>query len=140
MQPNQKHAAFGYWRTDRLVMVNFDNKQEKNNFSDQNIPIEFSPVQAGDIKLSADNDKTRYGYTKGYATDKYLYLLFSGRKVTDANYLLGNIIHVYDWDCKLVCNIKTKKDISCLAVSKDDKKLYVFEPDSQAVLISEIKL
>ena len=139
VQPNQKHAAFAYWFSDRLVITNLDNKQEKNNFSEKNIPIEFTPVQAGDIKVSAPNDKTRYGYTKGYATDKYLYLLFSGRKVTDANYLFGNTIHVYDWDCNLVHNIKINKDISALAVSKDDKKLYVFDPKSEEVLVSNIQ-
>ena len=102
VQPNNQHAAFAYRYTDRLVMVNLDNKQEKNNFSDHNIPIEFSPVQAGIIKVSERTDKTIYGYTKGYATDKYLYLLFSGKKEKEGNAELGNTIHVYDWDCKLV--------------------------------------
>ena len=140
VQPNQQHAAFAYWFSDRLVISNLVNKQEKNNFSEKNIPIEFTPVQAGDIKLSAHNDKTRYAYTKGYATDQYLYLLFSGRKVTDANdYLFGNTIHVYDWDCNLMYKIKTNKDISCLAVSKDDKKLYVFDPKNEEVLVSDIQ-
>lgn len=71
--------------------------------------------------LGAD---ARHGYLDVAASNKYVYALFSGRKVDETNSIQCRTIHVYDWHGRLVRMLALNIDVTDIAVSQDDEYLY----------------
>lgn len=78
------------------------------------------------IKHGKDNIM---GYTDIYATNRYIYTLYSGKKLSkhsnegmmDAK--LTNNILVYDWEGKCVCRLVTDVKLSNLCITDNDQEL-----------------
>ena len=76
-------------------------------------------------------------HLKACATDEYVYTLYSGRNYKDDKdrAFQSNLIHVYDWEGKLVKKLQLDIDIQQMAVSKDNRKIYAIADLPDPVLV-----
>ena len=69
------------------------------------------------------------GYTDIYATDKYIYALYSGKKLEThsnegmMNAKLTNDIFIHNWDGERICHLISDVKLFNLCVTDDDQKL-----------------
>lgn len=107
-------------------------------------PTGFAPQLASFRDNSGErgarpDEGTRYGFLKGHVTDRFFYLLFSGRYFRSAHQFFGNKILVYDWEGNPIKQINLKNDIIDFAVSSDDKTLYMLNGQTKSISFSEIE-
>ncbi len=77
---------------------------------------------------------TIHTFVTGTVTDKYIYLLYSGKIDTEVNPHHGNSIYVYDWEGNPIKKMILKKEILSIVVSADDTLLYAFDPNTGYIL------
>jgi hypothetical protein len=79
----------------------------------------------------------KVGYIATYATDKYVYAIFSGKEILEqksVNYE-GGILHIFDWNGYLVKEYQLDILCSYLCVSEDDNKLWAITSDPDIMLV-----
>lgn len=82
------------------------------------------------------------GYTDIYATDRYIYTLYSGKKLNQhtntrmLDTMLSNDILVYDWSGKCICRLVTDIKLFNICATNDDKELIVLGWDDDYHLYS----
>lgn len=76
-------------------------------------------------------------YLAATSTEKYVYLLYSGKNTGKYNLsaFSGNIIYVYTWDGDKVAELKSDKDLQCLCVSPDGKVIYTIANTPEPTLV-----
>ncbi len=113
----------------------------------------YNVTSDGELQLASENigSYPEYSYETGAmeltapihhidvsATEKYVYVLYSGRnykKYKDKSFL-SNRIDVYDWNGRLIKRLNLDVDIKLMCVSEDDKTIYAiaYLPDPVLVL------
>ena len=81
---------------------------------------------------------TKIGYIATYATDKFVYAIFSGIKIDEiksANFE-GKTLHVFDWNGVLVKEYELDVPCSYLCVSDDDSKIWAIASNPEITLVS----
>lgn len=76
-------------------------------------------------------EQTRWGYLSVDANDRYIFALYSGKLNREDGCMMGNKVHVYDWDGNPVCMLKLDCSASCLVAT--DSCLYAMSQDSEGV-------
>lgn len=82
------------------------------------------------------------GYTDIYATNRYVYALYSGKKLnqhTNAGMIdamLSNDVLVYDWSGKCICRLVSDIKLFNICVANDDKELIALGWDDDYHLYS----
>lgn len=71
----------------------------------------------------AFTSSSRYGYISACVTDKYIYGLYSGKKILDRGFK-GNQIHVYTYEGELKYNLEVDILLSGITVDSENDKLY----------------
>ena len=76
-------------------------------------------------------------YIDASTTGDYVYTLYSGRslKEHELKCFQSNLIHVYDWEGKLVKKLQLDIDIKQIAVTKDNRKIYAIADLPDPVLV-----
>lgn len=67
---------------------------------------------------------SHHGYVDVTASEKYVYALFSGRKVDESNSTQCGVIHVYNWQGGLVKTLSLDVHVTDIAASRDGRYLY----------------
>jgi hypothetical protein len=94
----------------------------------ENTYPEYVPETDGGGISAAMKRENNVGYLNLYATDRFVYALYSGVSANDFlkthTSFSGDILHIYDWNGTI--KRKIKLDISCghICVSSDDKRIY----------------
>lgn len=89
-------------------------------------------------EISIKGAKTRFAFSRGKTTDKHIYLLYSGNSHTSQHRARGKSIYVYDWEGNPVKKIVLKHYIRDFAVSADESKLYVYNPQTRYIEIAQL--
>lgn len=96
---------------------------EKNDitpsFEKRYFPIECRLEDGG----LAFTSSSRYGYISACLTSKYIYALYSGKKILERGFK-GEQIHVYTYDGELKYNLEVDALLSGITVDNKDFKLY----------------
>lgn len=89
-------------------------------------------------KYDGRNRNSPVGYRSSAATHDYAFLLFCGRSYEEYGETAwqGRKIFVYDWSGKLIAELNSDLDLSCIAVSKDNKTLYAMALNPDPFLVS----
>lgn len=106
-----------------IISYNEDNQMVINSNKPSYLP---TLTKTGDrIHMSKLNN---FAYINFSATEKYIYLLYSGKSIADSGLdaTFGNVIHVYDWELNKICEYVLDHEIQSIGVSPDDKYLYSF--------------
>ncbi|MCK9448581.1 MAG: TolB-like 6-bladed beta-propeller domain-containing protein [Bacteroidales bacterium] len=89
-------------------------------------------------KLMARNANTRFAAVRVKTTDNYIYVLFSGSKEQASYPNFGKNIYVYDWDGTAVKQIKLQDYLNDFVVTKDDTRIYTYNPQTKLLKTAEI--
>lgn len=92
---------------------------------DEKLPI-YKTVKVGvHPVMEIDLKKSYFGYLSIYSTSNKIYALYSETSITDRKKGgLGNIIHVYDFDGKLLKIYKTDEDLYAISINANDSLLF----------------
>lgn len=98
---------------------------------------EENHLQTNGIRHGKDNT---IGYTDLYATERYIYALYSGKKIAQhddegmMNAMLSNRILVYDWEGRCICQLHTDKELFNICVTDNDTQLIALGWEDEYVL------
>ena len=84
------------------------------------------------------NPETKIGYIATYATDKFVYAIFSGINIFEqksANFE-GLMLHIFDWKGTLLKEYQLDALCSYLCVSDDDSKIWAIVSKPDITLVS----
>ena len=84
------------------------------------------------------NPNTKIGYITTYATDKFVYAIFSGIKIIEQKSVNfeGEILRIFDWNGVLVKEYILDVPCSYLCVSDDDSKIWAIASNPDITLVS----
>lgn len=130
MRPDKEKCVLACRYTDQIEII--DLKSEKGSKIVRG-PEGFEPemvvMTGGDgKKLSTRGSDTRYAFVGGKTTGKYIYLLYSGNKDGGTHQFYGKYIYVYDWNGRPIKRFETEDYIIDFAVTRDDSKIYTYNP------------
>lgn len=143
LNPSRNKAVLAKHYTDEIEI--FDLKTRKSNKikGPDNLTLEFNSVRIPNMDVSGPNEKTMTGFVSaGATTEKYIYLLYLGIPNTENRYNTrgynkinaSNCIFVYDWIGRPVTKLKLDRAIMGFTVSKNNKVIYAYDPDSKYVI------
>ncbi len=89
-------------------------------------------------KLLVRNSKTRFAALSVKTTDNYIYVLFSGSTEQASHPYFGKNIYVYDWNGTAVKHIKLKDYIDDFVVTKDDARIYTYNPQTKSLKTAKL--
>lgn len=101
--------------------------------------INDSSPGVNSIKHGQDNI---IGYTDIYATDKYIYALYSGKKIAQRNNdgmmnaMLSNNIFIYNWNGECIYRLISDKKLFNICITDDNKELIALGWDKDFCLYS----
>ena len=140
LKPLGDKIAISYLYTDILEIYNI--KEPSNNIAIQGplkIEMDFKVDKRGSYNIMKKNNKIRKTFLAGTATDKYIYLAYSGLSYAerkDMNYCKS--IYVYDWDGNPVKKLNLDRRILGLAVSNDNSTIYSYDADNGFIVKAKI--
>lgn len=84
--------------------------------------------------MSADN---KMSFTMAYATDNYIYLLYSGKNFRDAGMdaFKANVIYQLSWNGKPINKFETDYPLTNFCVSDNDDVLYALADKGEVELV-----
>lgn len=137
-KPNNEKLVVAYIYTDKIEI--FDLKTNKSILVNgpENFEPDFTPIMKYGFQDIILEKKTKFGFVNGFTTDKYIYLLYSGKSIFGKNADQTNFIYVYDWSGKPIELLHFKQNISAFAILNNDSEIYAFEPLSQFLLKAKI--
>ncbi|MBA0884777.1 BF3164 family lipoprotein [Flavobacterium undicola] len=134
LKPTKDKLVLAYIHTD--VVEIFDLKTKKS-FSIQG-PEMFDSEFTAKENQWFENEKTRVTFISGATTNKYIYLLYSGKKFSEKKAYSGKYIYVYDWDLNPVKKITLDKEVSHITIAKDGKRLYTYDKETGYIVYATI--
>lgn len=129
--------------TDQVEFINMITGNSRIIKGPENHPPQYSPLFSGDRDVIERTAETRFAFSDGAVTDKYIYLIYSGNhEVEGAGNLngTGKMIYVYDWQGMPVRKLIVNKAVSCITVTADDSMLYAYDPETEAIVKTKINL
>jgi TolB-like 6-blade propeller-like len=139
--PDGTKAALACRYTDQVEFIDLATQQCRTVKGPENYPATFNTINANGRDMLERTTETRFAFTSGTASDKYIYLLYSGNhEVEGAGNMnsAGNLIYVYDWEGRPVRKYTTSKFISSIAVTPDDSLLYAYDTDTKDIVKTKI--
>ena len=101
-------------------------------------PVHFEPKFTSFVSQGRDeimtNEKTKCAFINGFVSNKYIYLLYSGRNKFGPKLDQSNFIYVYDWNGNPISKIKFPQKISAFTISNNDSIIYAFDPSTQFLI------
>jgi hypothetical protein len=134
VKPDGSKAVLMYRFTDAIEIFDLNTKEGKSIHGPYGYAVEFKPMNTGDFFVMQRIPKTRFAFTMGAVTNKYIYAIYSGKLEEDLNPHFGNTLFVYDWDGNPVKKINLDRVIQAPAVTEDDSTLYAYDPNTGFIL------
>ena len=95
--------------------------------------------KTGSESFTGTSKNTPFCYLYATCTDKYIYVLYSGKNFQEhsTNAMNGNIIYVYDWNGDNLCQYELDMNLQNICIDKTGKILYAiaYNPDPAIVKI-----
>jgi TolB-like 6-blade propeller-like len=139
--PGGTKAALACRYTDQVEFIDLATQHCSIVKGPENYPVAFNTINTNGKDIMERTTETRFAFVSGTASDKYIYLLYSGNQEVDGAGNLngtGKIIYVYDWEGHPVRKYTTSNFISSIAVSSDDSLLYAYDTDTKNIVKTKI--
>lgn len=124
--------------TDKITIYDLKTKKGISAIGPDNLEISFLPIKAGIRYMSQPTEQTYYTFRSGFTTNKYIYLLYYGKKNDSKNHIDGDIIFVYDWNGIPIKKLFLDRMIQGFAISSDDENIYAFDAENNIIVTSKI--
>lgn len=127
--PNGEKVCFAGSTAELIDILYFDEKNQTLTkiFEWQGDLGQYVPEGDGVNTISAAiKRESKESFLSVASTEKYIYLLYSGRVIGDDIYraVRGNTVFVIDWEGKPIKRYNLDVDVNCITVSDNDKILY----------------
>lgn len=135
--PSRNKAVLAKHYTDEIEIFDLLNRKTIKVKGPENLTLEFNSFSLPKLDVAAPNEKTKVAFVTGTTTEKYIYLLYMGVFSTaNRGYKVNasKCIYVYDWSGTPVMKINLDRDIMGFTVSKNDKVIFAFDPDSKNIV------
>ncbi|MET0466702.1 MAG: BF3164 family lipoprotein [Chitinophagaceae bacterium] len=119
--------------TDRVEFFDRKTQTSKMISGPDNFDVVFRPIRTGNFWAMERIDATRFAFVNGFATEKYLYLLYAGHPHEDSKRDSGRYVFVYDWKGNPVQKITLSAYISSFMITQDERYLYGDSPTGHMV-------
>lgn len=133
VNPNKDRFFFSSTRSANLDIIEYQRDKLKPISINHFWPPVFTGSSGSSVqaKMSIEN---KAGFLSASGTEKYIYLLFSGKKASEnSNY--SDVILVYDWNGDPVKKILLDVKVNLISVSEDDEKIIAYFDDGKPNLI-----
>jgi hypothetical protein len=134
LKPDRTKLVLAHRYFDKIEIFNLENNTSKSVSGPKNIALSATPFSTQGMDVIMTNEKTLSTYTNGYATDQFIFCLFSNAFESSSNSNTGKDIFVFTWDGKPVVHLVLSEAVSAFAISKDIKMLYGYSPKKQEVV------
>jgi TolB-like 6-blade propeller-like len=134
MSPDEQKGVMAYLMTDQLEIFDIKNKRNKLISGPENFKAEFETYKDGAEEMIQRTKKSRQAFENGVVTNKYIYMLYSGKYNNEKNSFYGKSVFVYDWEGNPVKEIKLDREVLCITVTPDDRSLYAFDPKAKCIV------
>lgn len=140
IKPSKDKAALAYLETDILEIFDLHTTESKALWGPYKIQNEFNIFNRKGRYITEETKNTISTFVGGTVSNNFIYLVYSGVKTWKNPFPTGNTIFIYDWEGKPVekLTVDSKYAINCIAVSKDDKMMYLFDQNTGNILCAEI--
>ncbi len=137
--PDERYAVAAYLSSDQIELFDLTTTTSKLIAGPENFKAEFSVYKDDWGKdIAYNTEKTRSAFLNASVTEKYIYLLYSGKNKKADKYFYGEYIYVFDWNGNPIKKLTLDKSVLCIAVSQDDKVLYTFDEASRTAVYATI--
>lgn len=98
---------------------------------------DYRTEDTGTVRGAPMSAHNKIAFVSVYATDKYIYLLYSGKSFEEYNVKAfnGSIIYQMTWEGKPVCKYELDFPIMNFCVSDTDSEIYAFADKGEAILV-----
>jgi hypothetical protein len=137
LNPSHNKAVLAKHYTDEIEIFDLRSMKSIIVKGPENLMLEFRSVRLPNMDISGLNERTKVAFTIGVTTDKYIYLQYIGllsTKNRGDKVNASNKIYVYDWAGIPVAKLILERDVIGFTVSKNNKVIYGFDPDSKNVI------
>lgn len=139
LQPRGRKLVLASRFSDRIEIFDLEAQTSKLVKGPENFDFAFEPIQAGGMDMSMRIDETRFAFSNGAVTDRFIYLLYSGKQHETGTPNDNETIYVYSWDGQPVKKMKLDRPVRSFTVSDDDSILYAYDKKAGAVLSVRIQ-
>ncbi len=135
--PDNKFVSAAIF-TNHFEILEFDDLQIEIIFELDNSIIKWEDLSNSGFKRLSFLDDQRSGYINLSASSKYIYMIYSGRLKGEFGNkaLMGNEIHVYNWEGEFKSKLLLDSDIFDLVVSEDDSELFALSRTGQVAILN----
>lgn len=136
IKPSGNKVVLPYRFTDMIEIFNLETQKGKALHGPVGFDVDYSLVN-GNMHRT---ENTRHAFVGGTVTDHYIYLLYSGTLDVKENPYYGKQIYIYDWEGNPIKKIILDRDVLSLAVSEDDKTIYIYDVNNGSIAQANLKL
>lgn len=134
LKPTKDKLVLAYINTDIIEVFDLKTKRSISLQGPEKFDSEFKIYK----NVWFENEKTRVAFIGGTATNKYIYLLYSGKIFSNENAYKGNYLFVYDWKLNPIKKINLNIEVSQICITNDDKTIYSFDESSKYIVNANI--
>lgn len=134
LKPTKDKIVLAYIHTDIIEIFDLNTKKSISLQGPEKFDLDFKIYN----NVWFENEKTRTAFIGGTVTNKYIYLLYSGKKFTNENAYKGNYIFIYDWNMNPIKKIKLNNEVYEICISDDDKTLYSYNEETGYIVSANI--
>lgn len=142
--PNRTKLFFYGITSEMLEIMKLEKNGVLSKIKDIHYDLaKYKPLGDGKKSVSsAIMKESKVAFISASATEKYIYLLYSGRTLKSSFDLAfkSNTILVFDWEGRSVIKYDLNIDVNYIAVSKDDKTVYAIANTSTDTEIVKFNL
>jgi hypothetical protein len=137
--PDDKYAALACRFTDQIEFFNLSNGQSIWIQGPEGFDPAFAVTKSQGKDIGYRNQRSRFAFVAGAATEKCLYLLYSGNLESGRDRWAGKTIFVFDWNGNPIKKISLDRNITCFNITPQDELLYAFDPNTQYLTRTNLK-
>lgn len=139
LKPSANKCVLACRYSDQIEVIDLDRKKSTIIKGPEGFEPEVDVLILNDgKKMISRNNDTRFAAVSVKATDKHIYVLFSGNREEETLPYYGKNIYVFDWDGAPVKRIELKDYVNDFVVTSDDSRIYTFNPQTKLLKTAEI--
>lgn len=125
LSPDGRQIALACSSADMIDVYSLSDKGITTEWSCwQTYPNEIVVMPNGNQYLAGLSMRSIYHYLNICASDRFIFALYSGKKLGDPTYMTGNCIRVVNWDRSWSKELETSDSLRAISVSADGNTLY----------------
>ncbi|WP_182954048.1 BF3164 family lipoprotein [Pedobacter gandavensis] len=139
LKPTKDKVVLAHRLSDQIEIFDLKSHKSITVKGPENFKVEFKFFKSVDQEDVIGRDEgSRYAFIQAAATNKFIYVLYSGYNMSSQFVNCAKTIYVYDWDGKPVKKINLDRDVSSITVGNDDQTLYAFDMMSKFIVHTKI--